>query len=315
MENTTSYDIIGDIHGHLAPLEALLTKLGYQRRSGAWQHSTRKAVFVGDFIDRGPNQVAVVQTARAMVDAGNAIAVMGNHELNASAYFHVDPHTGKPLRRHDDENRKQHGAFLAEVEGTPLHAELIGWFLTLPLWLDLPGLQVVHACWHPSSMRYLSGRLQDRRLPLELLAEATLEPADGSKPAPGTTLFGAVEALTKGIEVPLPEGVVFQDHGGRERRHARVPWWKADATYRDSLGVDDAARSQLPQTPLPDHAVAGMQREKPVLFGHYWMSGVPTVAGPLATCIDYSIAQKGLLCAYRFDGEPTLETGRLVSVA
>ena len=43
-------------------------------------------------------------------------------------------------------NRKQHAAFLAEVEGKPaLHAEIIDWCLTLPLWLELPDLLVVHA--------------------------------------------------------------------------------------------------------------------------------------------------------------------------
>jgi hypothetical protein len=46
-------------------------------------------------------------------------------------------------------NRKQHAAFLGEVDDKPaLHAEIIDWFLTLPLWLDLPELRVVHACWH-----------------------------------------------------------------------------------------------------------------------------------------------------------------------
>jgi diadenosine tetraphosphatase ApaH/serine/threonine PP2A family protein phosphatase len=48
------------------------------------------------------------------------------------------------------------------VEGEPArHAEIIDWFLTLPLWLDLPELQVVHACWHAPSMEYLAPTLRD----------------------------------------------------------------------------------------------------------------------------------------------------------
>lgn len=39
-------------------------------------------------------------------------------------------------------NRHQHQHFLAEVEGSPLHDEIVDWFLTLPLWLDLPDLRV-----------------------------------------------------------------------------------------------------------------------------------------------------------------------------
>ena len=64
------YDIIGDIHGHAAELRALLKRMGYQEREGAYRHPGRTAVFVGDFIDRGPSQVETVEIARAMVEAG-----------------------------------------------------------------------------------------------------------------------------------------------------------------------------------------------------------------------------------------------------
>lgn len=92
-----------------------------------------------------------------MVDAGSAYAVMGNHELNAIAWHTPDPRCpGEYLRSRESakwgqKNRKQQAAFLAEVEDRPaLHSEIIDWFLTLPLWLDLPGLQEVHACWNPN---------------------------------------------------------------------------------------------------------------------------------------------------------------------
>ena len=48
------YDIIGDLHGYAQTLENLLLKMDYVRKSGVYQHPFRKAVFVGDFIDRGP---------------------------------------------------------------------------------------------------------------------------------------------------------------------------------------------------------------------------------------------------------------------
>ena len=51
-----AYDVIGDIHGHADQLEALLAKLEYTCTDGAWQHPQRTAVFLGDFIDRGPRQ-------------------------------------------------------------------------------------------------------------------------------------------------------------------------------------------------------------------------------------------------------------------
>ena len=85
--NPTAYDVIGDIHGHLAKLEALLVRLGYVQFGGVWTPPEgRMALFLGDLIDRGPEQVAVVRTVRAMVEAGHALCLMGNHEYNAIAY-------------------------------------------------------------------------------------------------------------------------------------------------------------------------------------------------------------------------------------
>ena len=149
-----NFDIIGDIHRHSDALIAQLKLMGYRKRNGAWKHPERSAIFVGDFIDRGPNQIEIVDIVRRMVDAGNAMAVMGNHELNAIAWYLPDPYNpGEYLRTHHsekygDKNYRQHKAFLSEVNNTPKHKEIIDWFLTLPLWLELAEIRIVHACWH-----------------------------------------------------------------------------------------------------------------------------------------------------------------------
>lgn len=162
------YDIIGDIHGHHDKLVGLLGKLGYQQTGGAWRHPSRQAIFVGDFIDRGPHQLETLNTVRRMVDAGSALATMGNHEFNAMAWYTEDPdEPGRHLRpRHGEtgaKNREQHEAFLAEIEHQPSkYQDVVDWFYTLPLWLDLPGLRVVHACWHERHMREIQPRLAKR---------------------------------------------------------------------------------------------------------------------------------------------------------
>ena len=207
-----AYDIIGDIHGQADKLEALLRTLGYRDTAGAWRHPERQAIFVGDFLDRGPAQVRSIDIARRMVDAGVALAVMGNHELNAIAWHTPDSrHPGDFLRSHfsakwGDKNRKQHAAFLAEVEDKPaLHAEIIDWFLTLPLWLELPDLLVVHACWHAPFMAWLAPQLHEQRyLTRELMVAATDED-EAEKDTATPSIFKAVECLTKGIEIPLPD--------------------------------------------------------------------------------------------------------------
>ena len=71
------YDIIGDIHGCAAELTALLGQLGYRPDDdGVHRHPERTAVFVGDLIDRGPGQLEVLRTVKAMVDAGAAKITM-----------------------------------------------------------------------------------------------------------------------------------------------------------------------------------------------------------------------------------------------
>ena len=84
------YDLIGDIHGHADALQQLLKKLGYSRQKGVYRHPDRQAIFLGDFIDRGPRIWETLEIVRPMIDSGAALAVMGNHELNLLAFHMLD---------------------------------------------------------------------------------------------------------------------------------------------------------------------------------------------------------------------------------
>ena len=74
------YDIIGDIHGYASILKMLLTELGYSRVDGVWRHPKRKVIFVGDFVNRGPEIRETLALVRGMVESGQALAILGNHE-------------------------------------------------------------------------------------------------------------------------------------------------------------------------------------------------------------------------------------------
>ncbi|MEH1939472.1 MAG: polynucleotide kinase-phosphatase [Nostoc sp.] len=131
------FDIIGDIHGCCDELEALLQQLGYQISSSPptspappappaspaspapsappWDYPTyqhpqgRRAVFLGDLVDRGPRILDTVKLVRNMVAAGTAFCVPGNHE-------------NKLLRKLRGKNvRVNHGLeqTLAEIEALP----------------------------------------------------------------------------------------------------------------------------------------------------------------------------------------------------
>ncbi|AOS61644.1 polynucleotide kinase-phosphatase [Actinoalloteichus hymeniacidonis] len=84
---TGPFDVIGDVHGCRAELESLLVKLGYRLRRdaegravGARPPGDRRAVFVGDLVDRGPDTPGVLRLVMGMVADGVALCVSGNHE-------------------------------------------------------------------------------------------------------------------------------------------------------------------------------------------------------------------------------------------
>ena len=305
------YDLIGDIHGYATELKALLTKMDYRETNGIWRHPEHKVIFLGDFVDRGPEQVETVQIAKAMVESGNALAVMGNHEYNAVAWATKDPETpGKYLRAHDDKNLKQHKAFLDQVgEGSDLHGSMVEWFKTLPVYLDLPDLRVVHACWHPEYLKNV-GKYTDgeNRLLDEAWKKSSRE---------GSEAFNIVETLLKGLEIPLPEGEHFYDKEGNKRTDIRSQWWRSgELTYRDLAMVPGEEIHKIPHTPIEEHILPGYDEVKPVFVGHYWMTGEPEPLSDHIACLDYSVAGKhgGKLCAYRFDGEKRLRKEKFVWV-
>jgi hypothetical protein len=319
-----SYDIIGDIHGHADKLVNLLDKMGYDNQDGVWQHPTRQAIFLGDFIDRGPKQVETFEIVRGMVDAGKALAVLGNHELNAIAWHTPHPERAgeylrsRPPYQWGEKNRHQHAEFLAEVEHLPpKHKEIIDWFLTLPLWLDLPGIRVVHACWHQPFMDFLMEHLsKDNKIPLAMMLDATSEPENLAEKDNSTpSIFKAVEAICKGIEIPLPDGHSFIDKHGIERHRVRVRWWDTSArTYQQAAMLSTTERNRLPDKPIPEHAQLNYPLDKPIFFGHYWMTDTPKVLSDKVACVDYSAGQGDHpLVAYRWDGETTLDNAKFIS--
>ncbi|MEU9480836.1 polynucleotide kinase-phosphatase [Streptomyces sp. NPDC048191] len=81
---TGPFDIIGDVHGCSAELEALLAELGY---ADGVHPDGRTAVFVGDLVDRGPDTPGVLRRVMSMVETGNALCVPGNHENKYGRYL------------------------------------------------------------------------------------------------------------------------------------------------------------------------------------------------------------------------------------
>jgi hypothetical protein len=240
-----------------------------------------------------------------MMDEGSARAVMGNHELNAIAWATRDGRGGF-RRPHTSKNHAQHREFLDQTEeGSDAYAGAVEWFKTLPLWLDLGGLRVVHACWHAASQQVLAGCVDDQAR----LTERGLHEVLNN----GGAAFKAAEVLLKGPEAHLPNGCSFQDKDGHLRHETRLRWWDPDATtFRTAAIGMEGHETDLPDEPLPADFI--YRDQTPVLFGHYWMQGLPYILDPHATCLDFSVANDGFLTAYRWAGESELKSANLVWV-
>ena len=306
------YDLIGDIHGHADELTELLTKLGYKLRNGVWFHDHRMVIFLGDYIDRGPKQKESVEIVRGMVEAGHALAIMGNHEFNAIGYATLAPGGEGYLRAHSANNLKQHGRFLEELPfGSPEYEDVIAWFKTLPLYLEIPELRAVHACYDYRQLDVIKDHLGSEYL----LSDETLVRAFTRD----TDLYFAIETCLKGIEIDLPDGLSYPDKEGIERHNVRCNWWDPELkTFKEvALLSDEQMRAKLSDAELPAGTILAYDNLKPVFFGHYWyQSTSPKKLSDYAACLDYSVANKdirmGKLAAYRMNGESTLQNDHFV---
>lgn len=307
------YDIIGDIHGHARPLNALLQRLGYIKLDEVYTHPEgRQVIFLGDFIDRGPQILETLVIAKAMVDAGTALVVMGNHEFNALAYHTKHPTENRYLRTHSDKNKKQHQATLDALDHSQL-AYYLSWFATLPTHLDLGNLRVVHACWDPTQLAHITQAFSNHdSFDTDLLTAAS---------NPHDALFHAIETVLKGPEAQLPPGYTYQDKEGNVRHRIRIKWYEpfidqTIAQYMMPPKTPPDPKLDIPlDLPADTHRNGYPVSDPPVFVGHYWMpSKSPAPLTANVTCVDYSVAKHGLLVAYRFNGESTLDVSNYVAV-
>ncbi len=307
------YDLIGDVHGCAKALERLLDRLGYRKQAGVWRHPRRMVLFLGDIIDRGPHIREALHLVRDMVDAGQALCIMGNHEFNALGWnTPVLPGSGRHfVREHTPRNARllheTHSQFAAYPQEWK---EFLGWFQTLPLFIDGGFFRVVHACWDSELIQLLRTRDPEGRVDRDFIRAAG---------RPGSFAFQVFERLLRGLDMRLPEGVVLTSREGFPRSFFRTKFWEEDPqTYGDIVFQPEPLPEDVAQTPLSSRQKRELLRygaDEPLLFvGHYWCSGRPVPIRHNLACLDYSAVLSGRLVAYRLDQERRLQSDKFVWV-
>lgn len=318
----SGFDIIGDIHGCALSLEALLQRLGYRLDSNnasangiedkVYYHPSRQAVFTGDIIDRGARIREALHLVKNMVDAGSAQCVMGNHEYNALAYttetrdsrLHESP---QYVREHSPQYTQQISSTLKQFEGYEQQwSYFLEWMYTLPAFLEFDGFRVVHACWDEVLIERFK---YDKRV---IDRQWIQDTADQSSFA---ALF--MNRLTRGTGIQLPDGRYIDGSDGNKRRFFRTKFWSNNPqTLQDVVYQPDPLPEDLALTYLSQQQKQSLlhydERAVPVFFGHYWLSGQPSIQSENVACLDYSAVKNGRLAAYRFDGEDKLDAKKIV---
>ncbi len=268
-------DVVGDVHGEIDALTALLSRLGY---AGDGSHPEgRRLVFVGDLVDRGPDSPAVAERIRRLVENQRAQCVLGNHELNILIgskkpdniwFFHHELSAGHPAA-----NRPQVWA------DEPTRAMMLRFFSGLPLALERPDLRVVHACWDEAMIETARQATDADKLHRDYRRkiEDEIERRGLSDPSAAKLARqneNPVKLLTSGPEEKAPEPFEAM---GKLRHERRTAWWHQ---YQGPLCV----------------------------FGHYWRITLPwevdterlftdvplnaTLGRGDAMCVDYSVGKR-----------------------
>ena len=301
------YDIIGDVHGQADLLKDLLTRMGYQLKDQTYFHPQRKAVFVGDFINRGPKIKETLRLIRDMVEQGYAYAILGNHEVNALFYSLLDKKGLHISKRWSRLRMDLHPTLEEFKTDMALWKDYISWMRTLPLFLELDGIRVVHACWQDENIRLLKESFTEPKLKKKLLKTV------GRNNNP---LSKAFWETCKGIDFLLPKDLLVFDSEGCAHRSFRSRWWEnpKGMSFRE---LSFESRFDLPPYRIPEEIIVDRKpypAEAPIVFfGHYCMKDYANIIKPNICCLDSCVSRKGKLTAYQWNGEKELHEANLFS--
>ncbi len=306
-------DLIGDVHGCAESLRLLLQRLGYREQAGVYRHASRRVIFVGDLIDRGPRIRETIEIVRSMVEAGQAEIVMGNHEYNYLCFRTQS--RDKPSRYLRDNTPRNTRIVQQTLDQYANHPEderdLLNWILDIPLVLEYDNLRVVHACWHKPLIKRLRTEVSaDARINMEFVYRSTEHESFE---------YLVMDRLLRGTHMRLPNNEIMVSKDGFKRSFFRTKFWARDPEkFIDVVFQPDPLPEHIAMQRLTAANLTQLQHYEPdecaLFIGHFWCEGEPKPVAPNIACLDYSAVKYGKLVAYRFDGEARIDQSKFVWV-
>ncbi len=267
------FDLIGDVHGCYDELCELLDQLGYAPHTEAGRRHAqgRRAIFLGDLVDRGPAVVESVRLVRRMVATGQAFCVPGNHDAKLLRYLNG----AKVTINHGLDKSIAQIEALPEDERATWVAEYRAFLDSLVSHLVLDGGDLVVA--HAGMKESYQGRASGRVRAFALFGETTGEIDELGLPVRVNWAadYRGRAAVVYG-HTPVPEPVWLNNtlnidtgcvFGGRltalrwpERELVSVPAQRIYAEPRRRLDTETpAAHDSAPDTLLRIEDVLGKQ--------------------------------------------------------
>jgi hypothetical protein len=264
---------------------------------------------VGDFINRGPEIRKTIRIIRAMVENGSALAILGNHEINAIIY-HLKDKQGFSLVKQPS---KYFLSLYKTINEYSLNStewrEHLKWMRSLPLYLDLGEIRVVHACWSDNAVRVADSLYDEGKIKKKVFRKIHRKT--------DTEISKSVWLLTKGVNLKLPGDLKIISNKGISPRSIRTQWWdELEGKTFEQLSFE--SKFKLPEYTVP-HEILPVTYPYPenapiVFIGHYCRGKGPHILKSNVCCVDSCVTGTKRLLAYQWNGEKELILNNLVQV-
>ena len=214
------------------------------------------------------------------------------------------------LSRHIAGNRNQIQSTLTAFKGfEPELKSHLKWMRSLPFYLDLDEIRIVHAYWNDQDIRYLKAFIPEGNLKKSFLRTIHEEEH------PAAII---IYKILKGLEYHFPQDLILKCNKGMSRNIFRMNWWESpkDKTFRN---LSFGNKFILPEYTVPKQIAPSFEPytpDKPAVFiGHYSLNDGAEIFQDNICCIDSCVTGTGQLSAYRWSGEKKLIRDNIIKVS